>query len=146
MCIRDRFKISFLLVISFLFTSGTKNQLEDKLVGTWKATDYWHNESEFIVTEEKIVTLSINGQKFGGEDFQMNGKPVALKYLINNSKSPTWFDLVATDKVSGVVLMKTKGLIEFISYNKAKILVNLDNRRLTHFDEKYNKMIINLER
>lgn len=140
------FKIIVLTVVTFLCISGSRIQIEDKLVGTWKATDYWNNTSEFVVTDDKLVTLSINNQRFGGDDFQINGKPVELKYLINKANTPIWFDLVATDKESGTPLLKVKGLIEFINYNKAKILLNLDNRRITNFDKKYSKKIITIER
>lgn len=140
------FKTIILSLLLFVCVSSSKIQIADKLVGTWEATDYWNNTSNFIVTEDKQVTFSVKGQKFGGNDFQINGNPVEIKYTINNSKTPIWLDLIATDKKSGVALLKVKGLIEFTSYNKAKILLNLDNSRITHFDEKYNKMIITLER
>lgn len=139
-------KLFSLVFISFLCVSGSKIQIDDKLVGNWQATDYWNNTSDFIVTEEKLVTLSIQGQRFGGNDFQMNGNDVELKYSINDSQTPIWLDLIASDKKSGAVLLKVKGIIEFESYNKAKILLNLDNKRFTHFDKKYDKMMITIER
>lgn len=139
-------KLFGIVFISFLCLSGTKFQLTDKLIGNWQATDYWNNTSDFIVTEEKLVTFSVRGQRFGGDDFQINGKPVEIKYSINDTKTPIWLDLIALEKESGTVLLKVKGLIEFINFNKAKILLNLDNKRITHFDEKYNKMIITIER
>ena len=135
-----------LVLISFLCVSSAKIQIDDKLVGNWQATDYWNNTSDFIVTEEKLVTLSIKGQRFGGNDFQMNGNDVELKYSINDSQTPIWLDFVAIEKKSGAVLLKVKGIIEFESYNKAKILLNLDNKRFTHFDKKYIKNMITIER
>ena len=143
---RSVIKLFSLITLSFLCISSTTLQVEDKLIGNWQATDYWNNTSNFIVTEERLVTLSIKGQRFGGNDFQMNGNDVELKYSINDSKTPIWLDFIATEKESGAVLLKVKGIVEFESYNKAKILLNLDNKRFTHFDKKYIKNMITIER
>ena len=143
---RSVIKLFGLITLSFLCISSATLQVEDKLIGNWQATDYWNNTSDFIVTEERLVTLSIKGQRFGGNDFQMNGNDVELKYSINDSKTPIWLDFIATEKESGAVLLKVKGIVEFESYNKAKILLNLDNKRFTHFDKKYIKNMITIER
>ena len=143
---RSLVKLYSLLIISFLCISSSEFQAEDKLIGKWEATDYLNNTSEFIFTEEKTALINIRGQRFGGTDFQINGKPVELKYRINDTKSPMWLDLIASEKESGTVLLKVKGIIEFISFNKAKILLNLDNKRITYFEEKYKEMMITIDR
>ena len=62
--------------------------------------DYSGNNSDFILTSDNYVSMSINGEFIDGKNFVVrvgknNGQKGELKYSINYEKNPIEIDFIA---------------------------------------------------
>lgn len=140
-------KYTFLL-ITILFNYSNEDILkQDGIVGEWIGTDYWQNKSEFIFTSDKRVSMTIEGKKIGGENFEINGVKAELLYEIDETKEPSWIDLIALEKDKKVEKGRILGIIKFNDENNFEILLNLKGGdRSINFDKNNEQLIIKMTR
>jgi len=139
-------KSILITIVLFSYVPAGIIQTDNKLVGEWNGTDYWNNKSDLIFTTEKNVSLTINGQKIGGKDFEVKGVKAELKYELDKSKNPIWIDLIAIETESKTEKGRILGVLKFIDDNNAEILLNFNGERFENFDKENEQSIIKMNR
>ena len=83
-----KFNIKILLLILILIncTSYSQNKTLN-LFGNWEITDYLENKSDFTLSVDNYVSMSINEEFIDGKNFiirggKYNGRKGELKYII----------------------------------------------------------------
>ena len=136
----------FLFFINFSAQNMTK---KPNFIGNWIWTDYWQNQSDFILTSDNYVSMSINGEFIDGKNFivrggKNDGQKAELKYSINLEKKPIEIDFIAIkdDKEKGRIL----GAIKLINENEFLMTMSFDGKRDLNFTDKNAEKIMTLKR
>lgn len=91
------------IALLFVFTTNCFAQANTErlnFVGKWNLTDYSNNRSEFILSSDKYVSMTINGEFVDGKKFNVSGEKSdgqkgELKFSINYEKNPIEIDFIA---------------------------------------------------
>ena len=141
-------KIS-LLFLFFINCSAQQKPQKTNLVGSWIWTDYWENKSDFILTSDNYVSMSINGEFIDGKNFivrggKNDGQKGELKYSINYDKNPIEIDFIAIkdNEEKGRIL----GAIKPINENEFLMTMSFDGKRDVNFAEENVEKIMTLKR
>jgi len=125
-----------LLVVTTLFSFNTVQLHPKDLIGTWKADDKAEIGSLSFL-DEKNAVFDIGGQKFGGEEFEVDGKPFNLVYTADFSVIPIKVDFIVTDLTTKEV-RKLLGIIEFIDKDTINFAIGFQGDRPQSFENKQN--------
>lgn len=111
------------------------------LTGKW--IDQKDNKNGLRLDKEGFAWY-VNGDKEAGGTglLREDGKEVQMKYTLDESKSPMWFDLIVTEKKTGKEESHLLGIINLIDKDNMEMMLNLDTRD-TQFDkenERYSLM------
>jgi|LakMenE18May11ns_1017448.scaffolds.fasta_scaffold9735658_2 hypothetical protein len=145
-----KFNIKILLLILILIncTSYSQNKTLN-LFGNWEITDYLENKSDFTLSVDNYVSMSINEEFIDGKNFiirggKYNGQKGELKYIINYEKTPIEIDLIAVkeNKEMGRIL----GVIKPINENEFLMILNFDGKRNSDFSENNYEQIMTVKR
>lgn len=135
----------FLIFFSFITCKAQNDSKELNLTGNWILTDYWNNNSDFILTEDNFVLMTINGEVLDGKKFiikggKNNGEIAELKYSIDYTKKPIEIDFVAyKDKQEkGRIL----GAIKMIRENEFLMTLSFDGKRNLNFSKENEEKIM----
>ncbi|MFD0991054.1 hypothetical protein ACFQ1R_13175 [Mariniflexile jejuense] len=139
-------KSILITIVIFSCASSGILQSEDKLVGKWNGTDFWNNKSDLIFTTDKNVSMTLNGEILGGENFEIKGTKAELKYEIDSSKDPIWIDFIAIEKESKIEKGRIKGIMRFIDENNVELLMNFNGVRFENFDKENEQSIVKIQR
>ena len=141
-------KIS-LLFLFFINCSAQQKPQKTNLVGSWIWTDYWENKSDFILTSDNYVSMSINGEFIDGKNFivrggKNDGQKGELKYSINYDKNPIEIDFIAIkdNEEKGRIL----GAIKPINEYEFLMTMSFDGKRDVNFAEENVEKIMTLKR
>ena len=141
-------KIKTLITLIFvtLTFANVMAQKTTDLVGEWTGTDIDNNKSNMIFTADGFVSLTINNEIFGGENFTLKGQKADLKYEVDSAKNPIWLDFVGYASGEKIEKGRLKGIIRFIDNDNADILLNFSNVRFENFTEENKKLTIRINR
>ena len=119
-----------LLVIPFLSVSAQTS--EEKLIGKWAGQD--KNEiGYFIFQENGFAAFELQGQVFGGEEFEFRGMKAKMTYKIIDNANPIQLDLVVklleSDEEN-----KLFCILEFIDDDTIKLALSFNETRPTEFN------------
>lgn len=138
-----------LFFLFFINCSAQNGVKKTDLVGNWIWTDYWQNTSDFILTPDNYVSMSINGDFIDGKNFIIRGgkndeQQAELKYIINYEKNPIEIDFIAIkdNEEKGRIL----GAIKLINENEFLIIISFDGKRDLNFTEENAEKIITIKR
>jgi hypothetical protein len=132
-------KYYLVLISSLIFFAFTSS--EDIHIGKWEGKD--KNTSGTIILEKDFnAQLVIGDKKFGGDSFIVNGKSYLLKYEIDYTKNPIWLDFIVIEQSSKIEKGRLQGIIEFVSNDKLKLLINFSGNRYTSFDNKPDDILL----
>jgi hypothetical protein len=124
------------LVISVFFIFGCTlcTPLHRNHFGEWKVNENGKNWS-LILSKDGSALLVLNNQVFGGNDFELDGKSLSLRYEIDYSKTPIWLDFYVKEESTGSE-RKLSSIVRFLTDTKMEIRFNFDypNSRLDSFD------------
>ena len=141
-------KLIFLFLFAINFSAQTKVDKFD-IVGDWKWTDYWENKSDFILSSDNYVSMSINGEFIDGKKFVVrggknNGQIGELKYSINYEKTPIEMDLIAIkdNEEKGRILCS----IKLLNVNEFLMTMSFDGNRDTNFTTDNSEKIVIVKR
>lgn len=119
------------------------------IVGDWNWTDYWENKSDFILSSDNYVSMSINGEFIDGKKFVVrggknNGQIGELKYSINYEKTPIEMDLIAIkdNEEKGRILCS----IKLLNVNEFLMTMSFDGNRDTNFTTDNSEKIVIVKR
>lgn len=141
-------KITLLfLFFNNCFAQSETNKLD--LLGNWILIDYWQNKSDFILTSDNYVSLSINGEFIDGKNFivrggKNDGQKAELKYSINYEKNPVEIDFIAIkdNEEKGRIL----GVIKVLNKNEFMMTMSFDGKRDINFTEQNAEKIMKAKR
>ena len=141
-------KIIFLFLFAINCTAQTETDKFD-IVGNWNWTDYWENKSDFILSSDNFVSMSINGEFIDGKKFivrggKNNGQIAELKYSIDYEKNPIELDLIAIkdDEEKGRILCS----IKLLNLNEFLMTMSFDGKRDTNFTTENSEKIMTVQR
>ena len=144
--IENHHKMKYLIrfIIFFLFVTNCSAQIEIEefdIIGNWNSTDHWENESDFILSSDNYVSMSINGEFIDGKN---NGHIGELKYSIDYEKDPIEMDLIAIkdNEEIGRILCS----IKLINKNEFLMTISFDGKRDTDFTTDNSEKIITVKR
>lgn len=112
-----------LLLITALTISACSKQPE--IIGEWTSEDEYGSKETIIFKEDKSMIVIKNNRV---EDFDFEDK--TLKYEVDDSKTPCWFDMIIYDDKNHEEIMRIKGLYEFLSDNTFRLCINGGKRNL----------------
>ena len=140
----NAFNILFIFLV--LNTCGEKPTANHDAVhiGKWSGMDGWKNKGDVVLDNAGFAYLTIKGETLGGANYVVNGEPVELKYVINNSKKPNWIDFILYRKKDQRELGRLKGIIEFSDTKNARMLLNFNEDRFNNFENTDSNYIITL--
>jgi hypothetical protein len=145
---KSNIKILLLILILINCTSYSQNKTLN-LFGNWEITDYLENKSDFTLSVDNYVSMSINEEFIDGKNFiirggKYNGQKGELKYIINYEKTPIEIDLIAVkeNKEMGRIL----GVIKPINENEFLMILNFDGKRNSDFSENNYEQIMTVKR
>jgi hypothetical protein len=145
---KSNIKILLLILILINCTSYSQNKTLN-LFGNWEITDYLENKSDFTLSVDNYVSMSINEEFIDGKNFiircgKYNGQKGELKYIINYEKTPIEIDLIAVkeNKEMGRIL----GVIKPINENEFLMILNFDGKRNSDFSENNYDQIMTVKR
>ena len=107
------------------------------IVGEWAGTDKTEKTASFIFDKTHHLTMIMDGKVMSGVEHEENGKKVAIKYELDETKKPIWLDFVFY--IDGVRedAKTAKGIIRFISDTKIEMRMDFDSHtRFDKFDPK----------
>lgn len=140
------------IILLFLFFNNCSAQSETKklnLIGSWILNDYWQNQSDFILSSDNYVSMSVNGECIDGKNFivrggKNDGQKGELKYSINYQKNPIEIDFIAIkdNEEKGRIL----GAIKPLNENEFIITMSFDGKRDTDFTQQNVEKIITAKR
>lgn len=111
----------FLITKLYNFGNNAINN-NSKIVGEWEIkSDY--GEKESVIFKDDGTFISIKNNKV--QDFIM--KDVILKYETRESKNPHQIDILIIDKEDKDVVMRIKGIYEFINDKTMRFFMNADS-------------------
>jgi hypothetical protein len=141
-------KLIFLFLFAINFSAQTK-VAKFNIVGDWNWTDYWENKSDFILSSDNYVSMSINGEFIDGKKFVVrggknNGQIGELKYSINYEKTPIEMDLIAIkdNEEKGRILCS----IKLLNVNEFLMTMSFDGNRDTNFTTDNSEKIVIVKR
>ncbi|WP_228399661.1 hypothetical protein, partial [Chryseobacterium sp. VAUSW3] len=149
-----RIKMKSLIKIALLFLFSVNCSAQDisekpNLIGNWIWTDYWQNSSDFILSYDNYVSMSINGEFIDGKNFIVrgginNGQKAELKYSINYEKNPIEIDFIAIkdNEEKGRIL----GAIKQINENEFLMTMSFDGKRDLNFTDENAEKIMSIKR
>lgn len=112
-----------LFFVCTIFVSACNKQ--PSIVGEWISEDNYGSKQTIIFKEDKSMIVIKNNRV---EDFDFEDK--TLKYEVDNSKKPCWFDMIIYDDKNHEEIMRIKGLYEFLSENTFRLCINGGQRNL----------------
>jgi len=96
------------------------------LIGKWKATQ--KNELVYMVFGEDSTFKMIHDEDtMGGKRFIFGESEATSAFKVDTSARPRQIDLIVTEKSSGTVIYRMKGVYEMIGPDKVRIRMNKDN-------------------
>lgn len=124
-------KIFFLLAL-VLNLNVCAQEIEFNVIGNWRLTDFWSNESKTIFTKDGYVSMTINGEKIDGKNFIIRGGPNdgdkgEMKYVINTKRSPIQIDIIALK--DNIEKGRILGIIIPVHHTKMLMLLGFDGKR-----------------
>lgn len=129
----------FSLILFTIFSNYVFAQ-KLNLAGNWTSIDYDKNKSDFILSEDNYVSMSVNGEFIDGKNYIIKGGKNAgqkgeLKYTIDYDKNPVEIDIIAImdDTEKGRIL----GTIKLINANEFMMIFSYNGKRDYDFSE-YN--------
>ncbi|MDR2235090.1 MAG: hypothetical protein LBE92_03120 [Chryseobacterium sp.] len=140
--------IKILAVLMLVISLGAKAQKSEfDITGTWKATDYWNNESEAVFTEDGYISMTTGGEKVDGKNFIIrggvnNGQKGELKFEINQEKNPVQIDIIALkdEQEKGRIL----GIIIPVHQTKFLMLLGINGKRPGRLNDDNTKEVLTL--
>jgi len=141
-----KYKTILLLIFLSICAIKANSQNSQTLIGQWNGTDFWKNKSDLIFTEDKNVSLTVNGEKIGGENFMVNGIKAELKYEVDFAKNPIWIDLIAIEKETKIEKGRIKGILKYINENNIEILLDFNGKRYENFEKENEEYILMLKK
>ncbi len=131
------------LFLSLSLTSFTKPCDSTKFTGRWSGTD--KSEIGYITfTADGYASFTIQGQEFGGKDFEYQGKRGSMSYTIIPNTNPIQLDFVITKSDSGEQ-SKLLCLAKFINDDTMRFALSFDGKRPTEFDAE-NSIVLTREK
>ena len=110
---------------------------------------YDKNKSDFILSEDNYVSMSVNGEFIDGKNYIIKGGKNAcqkreLKYTIDYDKNPVEIDIIAImdDTEKGRIL----GTIKLGNQDEFLMIFSFTGKRDFNFSEKNAKQIANLKK
>ena len=115
---------SFLIVILGSFAPPGHN-----IVGEWKGSDKTGKSASFILDKTNHLTMIMDGKVMSGEEHEVNGKKVEIKYEVDETKKPIWLDFVFY--IDGVRddTKTAKGIIRFVTDTKIEMRMDFDSNQ-----------------
>lgn len=133
-------KLIFLLFISFAFTSFQSDDVKSKLIGEWIGEDKGEI-GKIVFQKNDYAFFEYQNEIFGGESFMLDGKKGAMKFSIEDKKTPFDIDLIVS--FEGTKLERKLLCIgKFIAKNKMQFAIGFDGERPQGFN-KENSLIFN---
>lgn len=122
----------FLLLALVLNLNVCAQEIEFNVIGNWRLTDFWSNESKTIFTKDGYVSMTINGEKIDGKNFIIRGGPNdgdkgEMKYVINTKRSPIQIDIIALK--DNIEKGRILGIIIPVHHTKMLMLLGFDGKR-----------------
>ena len=125
-------KIILLLLVTFsIFSFNTINDAS-KIIGKWKGEDNLEI-GYMIFQEDGFAYFEIQGQIFGGKEFNFGGDKGQMTFEINDTTNPITIDFIVT-KLSTGEQNKLLAIAEFIDDNTMNFAIGFDGNRPTDFD------------
>lgn len=142
--------ISVALFLFCLTSCSAQNKIEKpNLIGNWIWTDYWENKSDFILSADNYVSMSVNGEFLEGKNFiirggKNDGQKGELKYSIDYEKNPIEIDIIAIkdNEEKGRIL----GAIKILNENEFLMTISVDGKRDLNFSEENIEKISTVKR
>lgn len=136
---KKQFLAIFLLLISSTIISCNHTNQNTKLhLGEWKIPDKADKKGGgSVVLDENNYITPIFDDDVDKKDYY-NSK-LQFKYEIDYSKNPIWIDIIFYEKGTNVEKNRVKGIVKFITDNKAECrfsdFLKNDTDRPTEFDQ-----------
>lgn len=83
-----------LVLILFPLLSFNSSKAEINITGTWKGLDETKEIGYMIFDNDGFATIEVEGQTYGGKEFEMNNKKASMTYSINFDTEPIQVDFV----------------------------------------------------
>ena len=112
-----------MLSISLLASCGKK----DKLVGEWDSQEKYGDKSSWIFKEDGSVIVIKDGKE---QNILGTERKTSMKYSVDDSKNPKWFDIIINDDVNHEEVYRMKGIYDFLSDNTFKLCMPINKNDL----------------
>ncbi len=127
-------KITSLFLLVFTLTAFINiPEQEFSIVGTWEGIDD-EEVGYFIFQEDGYAFIQRNGEKFGGKDFDIEGKKGSMYYEIDYSKDPMEIDIVM-EFSDNSAQKRLLFIVKKITNDKIHMAVGFSGERPTTFKE-----------
>jgi len=118
-------------IILILISSFTHS--DNKLIGKWK-NDNDGSVTYYTFDKEGYATIENNEIAIGGRSSISNGVKFKMTYVVNYETTPIELDIISTDLSTGAEITRMKGIVEFISADKIKMLLGTESRPTEFID------------
>ncbi|WP_435413031.1 hypothetical protein [Psychroserpens mesophilus] len=123
----------FLLFILIPLLSFNTSLADKQLIGKWEGKDEKNKVGTIIFDNEGYATIQIDGQAFGGKEFDVNGNKASMTYSINREVKPVEIDFIITSLETHIE-MRMLMIAEFDGDNTMTIASDFNNTRPTEFN------------
>ncbi|WP_461303576.1 hypothetical protein [Aureisphaera sp.] len=121
----------FLTLLLLPLVSFTAN-IQYDLIGEWEGED--QGEIGLIVFQKNgFAYFEVAGQRYGGEEFELDGKKGSMKYKINSNVDPVEVDFVVT-KHETKEQRSLLGILKFTDEDSMTLAIGFNGPRPTGFD------------
>ncbi|MBR9845912.1 MAG: hypothetical protein GYB35_07305 [Algicola sp.] len=124
--------VLFVLIPLFSFNSSIS---DEQIIGKWEGKDEKTKVGAIIFRDDGYVTVEIDGQAFGGEEFELEGNRVSMTYEINRKVNPIEIDFIITS-LDTKTEMRMLIIAEFKDKDTMTIASNFNEVRPTEFNIK----------
>ena len=120
----------FIIVPLLSFNSSIS---EKNIIGKWKGEDGKNIIGLMIFENDGYATIEINGEIYGGKEFEINGEKGSMRYSTNFDLDPIQIDLIITFLESKDQI-KMLFIAEFQDKDTIILASKFSNKRPTEFN------------
>ncbi|MEO1053744.1 MAG: hypothetical protein AAFX87_24115 [Bacteroidota bacterium] len=96
---------------------------KNKHIGTWEATEKKGKKIVMTFGKKGYMMVEMEGEKFGGESFEKEGKLHSMTYKTDYSFSPAHIDIILTELESGTT-EAALGIFDFPEKHKMRMVAD----------------------
>lgn len=134
-----------IVVLSFLLCLTCNMLSAQSLTGTWTGKTMGE-PATFIFDAEGYASMGAEGTEMGGKKFMIEGKYYYMKYRLQKEGKIKKLDLIIYDLKTNKEKQRMLCIVEFLSVNRIKICLGMDESSARPLDFKDEESTILLSR